>query len=133
MVWRMGDGTYTHRNTPVQVSGPERRHCHRGWRLSQPGPENQTGRSGRGDGTVVKVNGEVGTATSYTATYVKVSGISSVIAIAAGYNQGLAPEIRMGRVWAWGNNYHGELGNGTNTGAYPVQVSNLSNVTAIGS
>jgi alpha-tubulin suppressor-like RCC1 family protein len=76
----------------------------------------------------------------------QVTGLSDVIAIAAGPRHNLALK-KDGTVWAWGTNVEGELGIGNDTGpdhcAYigggdprpcsltPVQVSALSNVKAI--
>jgi alpha-tubulin suppressor-like RCC1 family protein len=45
---------------------------------------------------------------------VKVSGLSDVVAIAAGFNHTVALRTD-GTIWAWGNNYYGQLGDGTTT------------------
>jgi alpha-tubulin suppressor-like RCC1 family protein len=63
---------------------------------------------------------------------VQVSGLTGVIAIAAGGYHSLALKSD-GTVWAWGTGALGTLGNGTfgiNV-ALPVQVSGLTSVTAI--
>ncbi len=77
---------------------------------------------------------------------VQVTGLSNVIAIAAGDSHSLALK-KDGTIWAWGSNRFGELGIGDNTGPdqcsdvvfggahpcslTPVQVLGLSNVKAI--
>ncbi len=82
-----------------------------------------------------------GTATEESDSPVKVSGLSEVIAIAAGDNFSLALK-RDGTVMAWGWNDVGELGNGTSTGpdscgfeapcsTTPVPVVGLSGVRSI--
>ena len=69
--------------------------------------------------------------TSDSAVPVKVTGLSNVTAIAAGFNTGYALGTG-GVVWAWGYGYHGALGNGATTdSSVPVPVTGLSNVTAI--
>jgi alpha-tubulin suppressor-like RCC1 family protein len=62
-----------------------------------------------------------------------VSGLSEVVAVAAGYNYSMAL-LRDGTVMAWGLNQSGVLGNGTTEEkAYPTPspVHDLSEVTAI--
>jgi uncharacterized protein (TIGR03437 family) len=62
---------------------------------------------------------------------VQVSGLTSVVAIAAGATHSLALKSD-GTVWAWGDNSEGELGNGSNANSNaPVQVSGLTGVVAI--
>ena len=86
---QLGDGTTTDRSSPVQVRGPG------------------------GEGF-----------------------LTDVIAIAGGEEHNLALK-RDGRVWAWGNNFHGQLGNKTMNvdppygKTTPVQVSGLTDVIAI--
>jgi alpha-tubulin suppressor-like RCC1 family protein len=67
-------------------------------------------------------------------TPVQVSGLSGVVAIAAGYEHMLALKSN-GTVWAWGDNSSGQQGIGsTETDApqfYPEQVIGLSDVVAI--
>src|SRR5204863_462718 len=65
----------------------------------------------------------------------QVSGLSGVIAIAAGCNHSLALKSD-GTVWAWGYNVYGQLGNSANNGTdnpnpTPTLVSGLSGVIAI--
>jgi alpha-tubulin suppressor-like RCC1 family protein len=65
-------------------------------------------------------------------TPVAVSGLSGVVAVAAGGAHGLAL-LNNGTVMAWGNNSRGELGLGTVGGTHdsPVAVPGLSGVKAI--
>ena len=69
----------------------------------------------------------------YSATPVKVNGLSQVTAIAAGFDHS-AVVNNNGTVWAWGNNGNGQLGADKATladSATPVQVRGLSNIIAI--
>jgi alpha-tubulin suppressor-like RCC1 family protein len=62
---------------------------------------------------------------------VEVSGLSGVIAVAAGFDHGLAA-LSNGTVMAWGNNSSGQLGNGTTEESdVPVEVKGLSEVIAV--
>jgi alpha-tubulin suppressor-like RCC1 family protein len=64
-------------------------------------------------------------------TPVQVSGLSDIIAIAAGDIHGAAL-MNDGTVWTWGGGSNGQLGNGTTSGSpVPVQVAGLANITAI--
>ena len=94
--------------------------------------------------------GQLGTKTSLTTcgmamtpcatSPVSVSGLSNVVAIAAGINFSLAL-LSNGTVWSWGDNSYGELGygsifgpincGGVNCSPTPVEVYGLSNVKAI--
>jgi alpha-tubulin suppressor-like RCC1 family protein len=68
-----------------------------------------------------------------TNTPVLVSGISNVIAIAAGEAHSIALTADK-RVWTWGDNLDGELGRSDTNGGYdplPAPVPGLSNVVAI--
>jgi RHS repeat-associated protein len=80
--------------------------------------------------------------TTDSSTPVQVSGLSSVIAVAAGsgttdlgggHAQGFSLALKSdGSLWAWGYNGDGELGNGATTNSSaPVAVTGLSGVTAI--
>jgi alpha-tubulin suppressor-like RCC1 family protein len=72
--------------------------------------------------------------TTDSAVPVKVFGLASVTAIAAGgYNGSTGYALLSnGTVQAWGSNQYGALGNGSTTNsAVPVQVSGLTGVTAI--
>ncbi|HEU4432179.1 MAG TPA: chitobiase/beta-hexosaminidase C-terminal domain-containing protein, partial [Pyrinomonadaceae bacterium] len=76
----------------------------------------------------------IGTSTPSTANRpLKVVGLSSITAIAAGNSHTLALRAD-GTVWAWGANASGELGLGTSdfgVHATPVQVQGLSGIVAI--
>jgi alpha-tubulin suppressor-like RCC1 family protein len=62
---------------------------------------------------------------------VKVSGLTGVTAIAAGFKYSMALKSD-GTVWTWGDNEYGQLGDGTKTARnIPVKVSGLTGVTAI--
>jgi alpha-tubulin suppressor-like RCC1 family protein len=80
---------------------------------------------------------QLGLGSSFTATYSsvaeQVTGISGIIAVAAGENHTLALKSD-GTVWAWGTNDHGQLGNSdlTSSASYsnvPIEVSIPSNET----
>jgi alpha-tubulin suppressor-like RCC1 family protein len=73
-----------------------------------------------------------GTTTGHVGFYsVSVSGLSGVMAIAAGSDHSVALKSN-GTVWTWGANYAGQLGDGTTTNHYtPIQVGGLSGMTAI--
>ncbi|TDD71719.1 RCC1 repeat- and reductase domain-containing protein [Jiangella aurantiaca] len=88
------------------------------------------------DGTVVASgvngNGQLGDGTTTDRlSPVPVSGLSDIIAVAAGGGHSLALDSG-GQVWAWGDNSSGQLGDGTTTNRLtPVQVSGLSDVVAV--
>ena len=120
----MGDGTTTHRSTPVQVSS-----------LSDV-----TAIAGGGLHTIaLKSDGTVwawgynyfgqlgdGTTTTKRGTPVQVSSLSDVIAIAGGAHYTIALKSD-GMVWTWGDNSSGQLGEGTyEDRSTPVQVSGLN-------
>jgi len=81
--------------------------------------------------------GDLGNGTNGTGTDsnvpVHVTGLTNVVAIAAGASHSLAL-AQDGTVWAWGYNGVGALGNGDNTftdSNVPVQVTGLTGVVAI--
>ncbi len=60
-----------------------------------------------------------------------VSGLSDVVAVAAGSYHSLAVDSN-GDVWAWGYNSYGQLGDGTRTNStVPVQVAELADVISV--
>ena len=73
-----------------------------------------------------------GSTTSQTAAPQQVSGLSDVVAVAAGYQFSMALTSG-GSVYMWGVNGSGQLGDGTTTShrTTPTQVPNLSGITAI--
>ncbi|MDQ8734335.1 fibronectin type III domain-containing protein [Paenibacillus sp. LHD-38] len=134
----LGDGSRTDRNTPVQVQGlgsvvdVAAGHLHSlalksdgtvwAWGINESGQNGVPGGLTFYDGPYT---------TNYRHTPVQVEGLSSVVAIAAGYSHSLAVKSD-GTVWAWGDNSSGELGDGSTTTRYtPVQVTNLGSVTDI--
>ncbi len=72
----------------------------------------------------------------FKTTPVQVTGLSNVIAIAAGHDYSLALKSD-GTVWGWGHDDFGQLGVGVSSWLHlilsPVQVMNLTNVIAIAS
>jgi alpha-tubulin suppressor-like RCC1 family protein len=91
----------------------------------------------KGDGTVWAWGdnyfGQLGNGgeSAYSSTPVQVSGLSGVVAIAAGRHHSMAIR-RDGTVWAWGINDVGQLGDKTTTNSFtPVQVRTMSHAVAI--
>jgi alpha-tubulin suppressor-like RCC1 family protein len=90
----------------------------------------------KSDGTVwtwgKNSNGQLGNGTTTDSnTPAQVSGLSGMIAIAAGNNFTVALK-NDGTVWAWGSNSNGQLANGTpGNSLSPVPVSGISGVKAI--
>jgi alpha-tubulin suppressor-like RCC1 family protein len=142
-VGQLGNGTTTNSNTPVEVEG-----AGGSGYLTDVTAIAAGGRHSlalRRDGTVWAWGwnsfGQLGIGTSDSSphpTPVQVSGLTDVIAVAAGYGHSLALR-RDGTVWAWGRNNWGQLGNGTTTNSNtPVEVEGtggsgyLTDVTAIG-
>jgi alpha-tubulin suppressor-like RCC1 family protein len=87
-----------------------------------------------------QLGANIGTTTHFEATPVAVSGLTKVIAIAAGTKNGYAivadSSGKSGTVRAWGDNSSGQLGNGKSAASLalsttPVTVSGLSTVFAI--
>ncbi|MDX6227728.1 MAG: hypothetical protein QOI76_1118 [Frankiales bacterium] len=79
-------------------------------------------------------NGELGNngAATYSTTAVAVSGLTHIIGVASGWNNGYASRAD-GSVWAWGAGSAGQLGNGsTALSKVPVQVTGLSTAVSVG-
>ncbi len=125
---QLGDGSYTNRTAPVQVSGLT------GVVAVSAGSAYSL--AVKADGTVwawgINNNGELGNnSTTASDIPVQVSGLTGVVAVAAGYSHSLALKSD-GTVWAWGDNLNGDLGNNSTTQSLiPVQVSGLTGMTAI--
>lgn len=106
---QLGDGTYTLRRTPGQVSGPS------GVIALAAGPAHSLAVSG--DGTVWSWGdnwrGQLGDGKVSVprATPLQVAGLSNVLSVAAGEHHSLAVRDD-GTVWAWGDNRSGQLGDG---------------------
>jgi MYXO-CTERM domain-containing protein len=108
---QLGDNTTTKRYTPVQVIGLS------GVTAVAGGTTGHNSMALKSDGTVwtwgSNGEGQLGDGTNTNRlTPVQVSGLSGVIAVAAGALHAVALESD-GTVWTWGKNYHGELGDNT--------------------
>jgi alpha-tubulin suppressor-like RCC1 family protein len=131
---QLGDGSVTNRLSPVTVmasastplSGVVEAAGARDFSIAR-----------KSNGTVWTwgggASGELGNGTTPTSrtTPGRVTGLTSVVAIAGGRNHALALRSD-GTVWSWGNNTSGQLGDGTLTNrSTAVRVNGLSNITAI--
>ena len=143
----LGNGTATASMTPVLVSMPA---LSTGVTISAVAAGSYHSLALASDGTVYawghNVVGELGDGTKTDSTTpVKVSGLTNVIAIAAGYDQGsMGFSLALksdGTVWGWGCNWDYELAHDDSTGACgaecfddaatPVQLHGLANITSI--
>jgi alpha-tubulin suppressor-like RCC1 family protein len=123
----LGDGTTTHRSTPVLVVGLTNiiavaaGEAH-SLALDNDGKvwvwgNNETGQLGNGTNTDSHIP-------------VRLSSLSDIVAISAGFDFSIALK-KDGTLWAWGNNVWGVLGDGSYTNkSSPVQV-NLCKVVSI--
>ncbi|MEW6330692.1 MAG: DUF5050 domain-containing protein [Pseudomonadota bacterium] len=129
---QLGDGSFSNRNAPVQVSGLT------GVTSIAGGAEHTIAL--KGDGTVwtwgSNIYGQLGDGAEplmriNRSSPVQVVGLTGVIAIASGAFHSIALK-NDGTVWTWGENSQGMLGDGTTTdSSTPVQVNGLTGVTAI--
>ncbi len=132
---QLGDGTTTYSAaTPVEVSGLTDV-------IAIAGGGNHTVAI-KTDGTAwawgSNEYGQLGVETTETcysfscsSTPLQVSGLSDIVAIAAGDEYTVALKTD-GTVWTWGRNRYGQLGVGTTTNSTtPVQVSGLTDVDVI--
>ena len=125
---QLGDGTQIDSTVPVQVSGLTGMVGIAGGRHHSIALKN--------DGTVWtwgrNKEGQLGNGTSldYILLPVGVTGLTNIVAVAAGDFHSLSVSNDR-TVWAWGRNNNGELGDGTTINrTTPVNVSGLSNVVA---
>lgn len=125
----MGDGTTTHRLTPVQVP--------RLGGVTAVDAGNSDSLALAGDGTVwswgYNAFGQLGDGTTTDRlSPVHLTGLSGISAVSAGYLHSLAVDGG-GAAWAWGSNgTFGKLGDGTlHNARSPIRVPGLSNVTTI--
>jgi alpha-tubulin suppressor-like RCC1 family protein len=127
----LGDGSYTQRSAPVDVSSvlSNVTQVSAGWKhavaLTSTGTVWTWGQNG---------NGEIGngiTSTVGVNVPIQVPGLSNVIAVSAG--DGYTAILKADHtVWTFGGNNFGQLGDGTfKNRSSPVQVVGLSNVIAI--
>ena len=92
----------------------------------------------RSDGTVwawgYNSVGQLGIgSTASSAVPVKITGVSQVTAIAAGWDSAVAVVAGGASVWAWGGNDAGQLGDGTLAGrTTPVRVTQIGTVHIVG-
>jgi alpha-tubulin suppressor-like RCC1 family protein len=114
---QLGDGTYTGRNSPVQIGSDK-------WTRISAGNFYTLGI--KQDGTLwawgFNADGQLGDGTnSYRNTPVQI-GTGKWISVTAGYAHTLGIK-QDGTLWAWGFNADGQLGDGTNTNRNtPVQI-----------
>ncbi|MGZ4033504.1 MAG: RCC1 domain-containing protein, partial [Bacteroidia bacterium] len=126
---QLGNGTYTNSNVPVQVVGLTGVIA-----IAGGSPWNYLAL--KNDGTVwgwgYNSYGQLGDGTNINRNIpVQVSSVSSIIAIAAGYEYSIALK-NDGSVLAWGSNSFGQLGNGTNLSSnIPVPVNSLTGIIFI--
>lgn len=126
---QLGDGTYTDRSIPVQVSGLSgivqvatgwRSHC---FALKSDGTvwawgQNQYGQLGDGTSTD-------------RGTPVQVSGLTGVVQVSVGWYHSLALKSD-GTVWVWGWNEYGQLGDGTfDARKTPFQITALTGIVQV--
>jgi alpha-tubulin suppressor-like RCC1 family protein len=130
---QLGDGTTTRRLSPAQVRGLSGVIA-----ISASGSYTPHSLALKSDGTVwawgYNGSGQLGNGTTShgpNSTPVRVSGLTAIKALAAGYDHTVALE-QDGTVWTWGSNSDGQRGDISPVNrATPGQVSGLSGVTAI--
>ncbi len=123
---QLGDGTYTNRTLPVTAGGLT---------------DVKAVAGGGGHSLALKSDGTVwawgdnrygqlgdGTTTTNRSKPVRVSGLTNVVAVAAGQAYSLAL-TDSGEVYAWGSNLYGQLGDGTTTNrSTPVPVLGVGGI-----
>lgn len=130
---QLGDGTSTHKLTPVEVQGLTG--------VVAIAADGDNSYALKADGTVWAWGdnsyGQLGNPSAKRRSTVPVqTSISEVASIAAGGTHAVAVK-RDGTAWAWGNNNTGQLGNGEvgpgapKTSTTPVRVHGLTDVAAV--
>ncbi len=125
---QLGDGTLTHRTTPVSVVGLDR--------AVEVGAGNGHSCARRDDGTMrcwgLNTSGQLGNNTrSNNSVSVPVVALTGVVQIALGDAHTCA-RLADGTVRCWGDNAHGQLGDGTTvTRPFPAQVPGLAGVVEV--
>jgi alpha-tubulin suppressor-like RCC1 family protein len=130
----VGDGTTTHRATPVPVALPAIPSA--GVQQLALGLNTPNAAALMPDGTVDTWGlggfGSLGDGTTADrSTPAPVPGLTSITQIADGSTYMLAVGSG-GTVWSWGNNQYGQLGDGTTTNHYrPAQIPGLTGITHV--
>ncbi|MBU1410317.1 DUF4215 domain-containing protein [Myxococcota bacterium] len=126
---RLGDGTFTDRSRPVQVTGFAQGSTAAGGVFHSCAVKTTGAAFCWGQGS----DGQLGNGgTNATANPVAVTSLSSgVLRVGAGGYHSCALKSD-GSVWCWGRNAQGQLGDGTNVDRLtPVQVTGISGATAL--
>src|SRR5690242_67333 len=128
---QLGDGTTTSRTYPAQVDDL--------MSVTQIAAGTNFSAALKADGTVwtwgTNSSGQLGTGRLDPALIsrpVRVAGLNSIVAIAAGSDHALALKSD-GTVWAWGNNFSGQLGlgNASPPVSTPAKLAGFSGVKAV--
>ncbi|MFZ4858969.1 MAG: C13 family peptidase [Desulfuromonadaceae bacterium] len=129
---QLGDGTFISKNSIVQVLSLSNITSISAGSLHAVALKNDgTVWSWGGNSTGQLGDGTVSIDYGGKSSPVQVSGLTGVIAVAAGSAHTVALKSD-GTVWTWGYNGYGQLGNGTTVNSStPVQVSGLTEITAI--
>jgi alpha-tubulin suppressor-like RCC1 family protein/endonuclease I len=131
---QLGDGSTTDRSLPVLVTGlSDVKAVAAGWGHSLAVKNNGTVWAWGSNSNGQLGNGAGGNYGDIAETPTQVTGLTDVIAVAAGDGHSLALK-RDGTVWSWGDNSFGELGIGSvgfTPVKTPVRVPELEGVAAI--
>ncbi|MCA1963146.1 MAG: hypothetical protein LDL31_04280, partial [Prosthecobacter sp.] len=123
---QVGDGTFTNRNSPVQVAGT--------WSQVAAGGGYTVGI--RTDGTLwawgLNTSGQLGDGTTTNRTSpVQIGTDTNWAAVSCGQDFTLALKTN-GTLWAWGGNFYSQVGNGTSVNqTSPVQIGTATNWKSI--
>jgi alpha-tubulin suppressor-like RCC1 family protein len=126
---QLGDNSDVNRLVPVQVIGLTGTAPVRGLAaMSASSVFLNRGLSGSGRNS----SGELGDGTDTDRTeFTPGIGLQDAVGLTAGYDHGAALGAD-GRVWTWGNGFHGQLGNGTFSNRYTAAtVSGMSNIIGL--